>query len=86
MDLTAKVKQKNDQLLLQNVILQQHLCARVNNPKISSFLITFIIAPVIVGVVAQRVLGSEDKKSASHRLYRAVLPGWQFWSLFRDGA
>jgi len=80
MDLKAEIRQKNDQLLMQNSILQQHLCARVNAPQIRSFLLTFVVAPLIVGAIAQRAVGS--KSSASHRLYRAILPGWQFWSLF----
>jgi hypothetical protein len=86
MDLEAAVKQKSDQLLLQNAILQQRLCARVNNPKISSFLITFIVAPFGIGAVAQRVLGSKDNMSTSRRVFSAVFPGLQFWSLFRIGA
>lgn len=80
MDLRAEIKQKNEQLLLQNAILQQSLCVRVNTPQFSSFLLTFVVGPLIVGAVAQRTLGS--KSSASHRLYRAILPGWQIWSLF----
>jgi ACR3 family arsenite efflux pump ArsB len=80
MDLKAVIKKKNEQLSLQNSLLQQHLCARVNAPEFGSFLLTFIVAPFIVGVITRRAIGSKD--SASHRLYRAILPGWQFWSLF----
>lgn len=79
MDLMAEAKQKNDQLFLKNAVLQQHLCARVNAPKSSSFLITFILAPLIVGAVAQLALGA--KQSVSHPLYRVVLSGLRFWPL-----
>ena len=84
MDLKVKIKQKNERLLLQNAILQQRLCARVNTPAFSSYLIAFIAAPFIVGVFAQGALGA--KGSMSNRLYRAVLPGWRVWSLLKVGA
>lgn len=80
MDLKAQVKQKNEQLLLQNAILQKSLRARVNAPGLSSFLLTFIVAPFVFGAIAQLGLGSKD--SVSHRLYRAVLPRWMLWPLF----
>ncbi len=79
MDLIAAVKQKNDQLLVQNILLQQHLRTRVNTPQFRSFLTTFIVAPFIVGAVAQFALGS--KPSVSRHLFRAVLPGLTFWPL-----
>lgn len=81
MDLEEKVKHKSNQLLLQNSILQQRLCAKVNTSEFGSFLITFIVAPFIVGAVAQSALGSKDKNSASHRFTRAALPVWRLWSL-----
>jgi hypothetical protein len=80
MHLVTEVKQKNDRLLLQNAIFQRNLSARVNTPGLSSFLLTFIVAPFVVGAVAQLGLGS--KNSVSHRLYRAVLPRWMLWPLF----
>lgn len=80
MDLIADAKQKNDQLLLQNVVLQQHLCASVNTSEFRSFLITFAIAPFIVGAAAQLAITS--KGSLSHQLYRAILPCLRFWSPF----
>lgn len=81
MDLEEKVKHKSSQLLLQNSILQQRLCAKVNTSEFGSFLITFIVAPFIVGAVAQGALGCKDKSSASRRLTRAALPVWRLWSL-----
>lgn len=80
MDLVAVVKQKNDQLLVQNIILQQHLCSRVNTPQFRSFVTTFIIAPFIVGVVARFAL--EPKPSMSRHLVRALLPGLTIWPFF----
>lgn len=80
MDLIAEAKLKSDQLSLQNAVLQQHLCARVKASELSSFLITFIAAPFIVGAAAQLVLGANS--AVSHRLYRALLPGLRFWPLF----
>jgi hypothetical protein len=78
MDLIAEIKRKNDQLLLQNTVLQQCWCARINTSKISSFLITFAIAPFIAGAVTQLVLGA--KILMSHQLYRVALSGLRFWS------
>lgn len=80
MDLIAVVKQKNDQLLVQNILLQQHLCTRVSTPQFRSFLTTFIIAPFIVGAVAQFALG--HKPTMSRHLVRAILPGFKFWPFF----
>jgi hypothetical protein len=79
MNLLAKVQQKNNQLLLRNAELEQQLCARVNNPDIGSFLVTFIAAPFIIGVMAHRVLGSDG--AATRKLYRIALPGLRLWSL-----
>lgn len=80
MDLIAEAKQKNNHLLSQNAVLQQHLRAKVNAPEFSSFLITFTVAPFIVGVVAQLALA--PKGSMLHRLYRVALPGLRFWPFF----
>ena len=79
MDLMARVKQKNDQVSLQNVLLQQHLCARVNTSEFSSFLITFTVAPFIIGAVVQRTFS--PKTSARHRFWHFALPGLRLWSL-----
>ncbi len=78
MDLIAEIKRKNDQLLLQNTVLKQCWCARINTSKFSSFLITFAIAPFIAGAVTQLVLGT--KFLMSHQLYRVASSGLRFWS------
>lgn len=80
MDLITEVKQKNDLLLLRNTVLQQSLCARINTSKFSSFLITFAIAPFIIGAVAQLGLGANS--SLLHQLRCAALSGFRFWSPF----
>lgn len=80
MDLIAEVKQKNDQLLLQNAVLQQHLCTRINTSTFSSFLITFTVAPFIVGATTQFVLGANSL--ISHQLRRAALSSLRLWPLF----
>ena len=80
MDLIAEAKQKNEQLLVKNLMFQQCLCARVNAPEFKSFLITFIAAPVIVGAAAQLAFGS--KGLMPHHLYRSVLPGLRLLPLF----
>lgn len=79
MNLKAKVKQKNNQLMLRNVALEEQLYARVNAPEFGSFLVTFIAAPLIFGAIAHHALGS--RKSAPPKLYRAALAGWRLWSL-----
>jgi hypothetical protein len=78
MNLMAKVKQKNNQLLLRSAALEQQLQARVNNPEFGSFLITFIAAPFIVGAVTHYALGSSGV--APRKLYRIALPGLKLWS------
>lgn len=77
MDLIAEAKQKNDQLLLQNAVLQQYLCARVNNREFRSFLITFTLAPFIVGALTQ--FAASSKGSMLYKLYPSVLPWLQLW-------
>jgi hypothetical protein len=76
MDLITRVKQKNDQLLLRNVVLQQCLCARINTSKFCSFLITFTVTPFIIGAVTQLTL--ETNSSMSYLLRRAALSGLKF--------
>lgn len=80
MDLIAEIKQKNDQLLLKNAVLQQYLCARINTPTFSSFLITFTLAPFIVGAATQLIL--EANSPISHQLRRVALSGLRFWPPF----
>lgn len=79
MDLIAVVKQKNDQLSAQHLLLQEHLVIRASTPHFRSFVATFIIAPLIVGAVARLVLGS--KPSLYRHIFLAVLPRLKFWSL-----
>lgn len=77
MDLSAVVKQKNDHLLVQNMLLQQHLCSRFNIPQFRSFMATFVVAPFVLGAAAQLVLGS--KSSMSRHVLQIVLPTSKFW-------
>lgn len=79
MDLVAVVKQKNDQLSARHLLLQEHFATRVSTPQLRSFVATFVIAPLIAGVVAQLVLGS--KPSLYRHIFLAVLPRLKFWSL-----
>lgn len=81
MDLITAIKQKNDQLSLQNIQLQQHLRFRVDTPQFRSFLTTFVILPFVVGVAAQLALKSKNP-TASY-LLSAVLPGLKFLPLLR---
>jgi hypothetical protein len=80
MDLIKEMKQKNERLLLQNALLQQHLCERVNAPQFRSFLTTFIVAPFVVGVAARFALGSNG--AVFRHLFRAALPCLRFWPFF----
>jgi hypothetical protein len=79
MDLMARVIQKNEQVSLQNVVLQQHLCARVNISGFSSFLVTFTVAPFIIGAVVQRTF--RPKTATRQRLWHFALPVLRLWSL-----
>lgn len=80
MSLTIEVKQKNEQLLLQALALQNHLHERVNAPRFSSFFVTFGIAPLLVGVVAGIVLA--PKGAMSRRLCHLAFPGLRLWPFF----
>lgn len=80
MNLMAEVKLKNSQLLLRDAALEQQFQARVNTPRFDSFLITFIAAPFIVGVVTHCALGSN--RGLPHKFYRVALPGLRLWSLW----
>lgn len=80
MSLAAEVKQKNNQLLLRHAVLQQQLTVRAKTPKFSSFLITFAIAPFIVGVVAGFSL--TPKGTLPNQLCRIAIPGLRLWPLF----
>lgn len=80
MDLIAEAKQNNEQLLLQNASLQQLLCKRGSAPAFSSYLVTFILTPFIVGAAAQVTLSS--KGPTSNWLHLAALPWLRFWPVF----
>ncbi len=77
MGLVAEVKQKNDQLRLQGILLQQHLRERVNTPEFSSFLVTFAVAPFLVGLITRLSPGSRG--FISHYLYRTAIPALKLW-------
>lgn len=76
MDLIAEVTQKNDQLLLQHAKLLEYFCTRINTPKFGSFLITFTVAPFIVGAVIQLGLGANGL--ISRQLRTVTLSGLRF--------
>ncbi len=79
MSLSATVKQKNEQLLIQRTELQQCLQVRLDAPGFSSFFITFALAPLLVGAIAGAV--SSPKGSVSYQLCRLVFPGLRLWPL-----
>lgn len=81
MDLTTEVKKKNNQLTLQTVELQRHLCERVNYPRFRSFLTTFVVAPFMVGAASRLLLGA--KGVVPHHFPRAALLGLKLWPLLR---
>jgi hypothetical protein len=76
MDLAAEVKQKNKQLLLQRAVLQQQLEIKAATPDINSFLLTFIAAPFLVGVVSGVAAGLfvSPKDVFKTSLWRILLP------------
>lgn len=76
MNLAAEVKQKNDHLLLQGIELQRQLHLTLNKPAFSSFLITFVLAPLLVGAVAG--VAAAPKGSRARQLVRIALPGLRF--------
>ena len=49
MDLMAEVKRKNRQLLLRRAQLQMSFRVRANTPYFNSFVVTFIVAPFLMG-------------------------------------
>lgn len=80
MRLTVRIKQKREQLLLQNAKLQNQLHTRINSPGFNSFLVTFVIGPFFVGAIARFAV--VPKRSIHEQLYRAALPALRLWSLF----
>jgi hypothetical protein len=55
MDLAVLAKQKNRELTVHAVALQQQLNARLTAPKFHSFLMTFVVAPFALGVITRLV-------------------------------
>ena len=72
MKLIAEIKQKNDQLLLQRAELQQQLHARLNAPEFTSFLITFAVAPFIIGAITRFTV--TPSIFVKHKLYHSLFP------------
>jgi hypothetical protein len=80
MDLATKVKLKNSELLVQGAALQQRIEARVDVPGFRSFLVTFVVAPFLVGA-AIRLLPGDTGITARH-LIRIIFPELRLWTLF----
>lgn len=55
MDLIAEVKRKNNQLTALHIQLQKNFRERISVPYFSSYSITFMTAPFIIGFIAHRV-------------------------------
>jgi len=81
MDLATEVKRKNEALLMQGILLQHRLSTVSARPEFTSYLITFILAPFVVGTVAPVALGAK-KSSLALTLYRAVFPVLRLRQLF----
>jgi len=79
MELTALVKQKNKELTVQSVALQQHLSARATTPDFRSFLITFVAIPFILGAMARFLPGNVGV--TTRHFVRAFLRGLRFWPI-----
>ncbi len=82
MSLTLSIKQKNEELLLKENLIQGVLSERLAVPECSSFLITFALAPFVVGA-AISFLGRGSKYGFSHLLGLAFVPGLRWTSLFK---
>jgi hypothetical protein len=80
MNLLAEIKQKNERLLVENLILQQQLGARVNPPEFTAFFTTFAVIPFLAGAVIQYVFSSGI--TTPKKLCRTLLPGLRLWSFF----
>ena len=74
MDLAVLVRQKNRELTVQAVALQQQLDARVTAPKFRSFLITFVIAPFALGVITRLLPGKVrvNTRQIAHAFFRGL--------------
>lgn len=82
MSLTLSIKQKNEELLLKKSVIQETLSERLSVPECSSFLITFALAPFVVGA-AISLLGRGTKHGFSRFLGLAFVPGLRWNSLFK---
>lgn len=80
MNLVVEVKQKSDRLALQGAELQQCLNLALKKPAFSSFLITFVFAPLLVGVVVGIV--SAPTGSTMQRIFRVAFPGLRLLPFF----
>jgi hypothetical protein len=80
MDLATRVKLKNSELVVQGIALQQQIEARVETPGFRSFLVTFVVAPFVLGA-AIRLLPGNAGITARH-LIRIIFPELRLWTLF----
>lgn len=55
MGLIAEVKRKNNQLTAQHIQLQKNYRERISTPYFSSYVITFMAAPFMMGFITHRV-------------------------------
>ena len=76
MNLAEKVRKKNDHLLVQRILLQQHICARAQTAEMGPYLLTFVAAPLVVGMAAHSLLRWRGMLPRS--LQSAVLPSLRF--------
>lgn len=76
MNLSAEVKQKNEKLSQKRIVLQKQLEERILVPQFRSFFITFVIAPIIIGMAVGAV--RYPRASFPYRLSRILLMGWRF--------
>lgn len=74
MDLAALARQKNRELTVQAVALQQQLDARLTAPKFRSFLMTFVVAPFALGVITRLVPGKVrlNMRQIAHAFFRGL--------------
>ncbi|MEN0036894.1 MAG: hypothetical protein AAGC78_07485 [Cellvibrio sp.] len=80
MDLATRVKLKNSELLVQGLALQQQIEARVEVPGFRSFLVTFIVAPFIMGAAIRLLPGNTGMKA--RYVLRIIFPELRRWTLF----
>ncbi|WP_331343848.1 hypothetical protein [Cellvibrio sp. UBA7661] len=80
MKLITEIKQKNDRLLLQRAELQKQLHIRLNVPVFTSFIITFAVAPFIIGAVAGFTV--TPSKFIKNKFYYSLFPYLKMWPLF----